>query len=231
MVQDENFKITKLSNVNALLIKKKSEELCSNIQSKVGQAITIFHFVRDNIKFGGSNIFGSASETLQALRGDCGIKSNLQMTLLRSAGIPSRLHTLLVKRDVLKGIWPQFVVALFPQEAAHIYCECKISDKWIACESTLDKQLYHSLLKGGNIQKNQIPSIEWDGINSCTLFDNWKIRDLSDCYSYEEVIESFAKIKGRGGFPPLYLKPVYSLVGMPINFMVNTKIEKKRRYI
>jgi len=55
-------------------------------------ANSIFYFVRDQISYGWYFADAPASKTLDRGAGSCATKTNLQMALLRAAGVPCRCH-------------------------------------------------------------------------------------------------------------------------------------------
>lgn len=226
---DNYLKPTRLSDSDHPSLQAKARELTVGAGSDKEAALRIFYFVRDHIKFGSSDLFGQASHTYRVGIGDCGIKSNVQMSLLRAAGIPARLHAITAKREVINGLFPAWAVAMFPQEAGHIYCECCLSDRWIACEATFDVTLFKALLRTGILPQGVIPTIDWDGEMDLTLIHPWMIRDLGVCTSYEEGIAAFEDIEGRGGYPTGFLPELfYKLFGWAVNISVNRQLDRIR---
>jgi hypothetical protein len=152
------------------------------------------------------------------------------MALMRAAGIPARLYAITARSEVLKDIWPDWVVAMFPREAGHIYCECCLSGRWIACETLFDAPLYEGLLAKNILSKDAVPTIDWDGETDFTLIDPWLIRDIGICASYEDVLSAFERVEGRGGFPPYHFlgRLGYALGGWIVNVLVNRHLDKIR---
>lgn len=94
---------TALCNSDNPRVSDKAKDLAGDGQDARAAALKIFSFVRDDISFGLHYPDTKASKTLDLRRGFCATKTNLQMALLRAAGIPSRCHLALLPKEVNKG--------------------------------------------------------------------------------------------------------------------------------
>jgi len=170
-------------------VKQKASELIEGTKIPKEAAIKIFKFVRDNILFAGDKLYPvKASETLKKGTGFCVPKTNLQIALLRAVNIPARYHQLELDKDCLKNIIES--LDLFPKTIwFHPTCECYLDEKWIACDGTFDKDLYEGICEKGILDKNLMPTIDWDGENDLYTFKSWIIKDRGTHNSYEDILK------------------------------------------
>jgi len=169
-------------------IKQKAEELTRDIDSPKEAAMKIFSFVRDEIIFAIGRTDVKASKTLKDKKGYCVTKTNLQVALLRAAGIPSRYHQVVLDKKVLKGlVSDSFYNKQKDNIWFHPWCECYLSGQWIACDLYLDKATYDACVKHGIFSKEQMPSIDWDGENDLKIATHWILEDVGTHSSYDEV--------------------------------------------
>ncbi|MFX1325702.1 MAG: transglutaminase family protein [Promethearchaeota archaeon] len=171
----------------AVLVKAK--ELTKNDETHKEMALSIFHFVRDKIKFMMVSDDDKASDTLTKGYGDCGTKTNLQVALLRAVNIPARYHVASLHKECLKGIVSKIFFIFSPKVIPyHPWCECYLSEKWISCDTLLDKALVNTLFKKDIISKDEIKTIEWDGENDLNTMTSWMIQDKGTYRSLEEIV-------------------------------------------
>jgi len=172
----------------------KAEELTKDVDSPKEAAMAIFNFVRDRIPFAVSRIDEKASKTLKKGKGFCVTKTNLQVALLRAAGIPARYHQVVLDKTVLKGlVSDSFYNRQEDRIWFHPWCECYLSGKWIACDLYLDKDTYNAAIKDGILSKEQILSIDWDGENDLKTATHWMLEDAGIHASYDEVSKKVMK--------------------------------------
>jgi hypothetical protein len=190
---DEFLKPTLLCDCNNIFIKNKAKELTEKSESPKEAALNIFNFVRDKILYGIDFSYVKASDTLKKGFGFCITKTNLQIAFLRSVGIPSRYHQVILSKDVLKDLIPDSLYKKLDAKIwYHPWCECNLSGKWIACDSFLDKSLYEAACKKGIRAKNMIPTINWDGISDLKTASAWIIEDVGIHASYDDVSKKVA---------------------------------------
>lgn len=143
--------------------------------------------MRDQIPFALGNC-ETASETLRKGSGFCVTKTNLQVALLRAAGIPARYHQAVLAKDVLKGIIPAWVHRMAPEKVwFHPWCECYLSGKWVSCETLFDKALYSAACRKGILSQEQIPTIDWDGSSSLCVVTAWILEDVGTFQCMDDV--------------------------------------------
>jgi len=134
-----------LSDDNHPRVQAAASQLTSEKQNHIDQLKAIFHFVRDDIKFGFPPNWDEvkASETLEYGVGYCNTKATLFHALCKSAGIPSRIHTALINIDIMRGIFPGFAFPFLPGSGGHSWTEIKINNDWKSIDSYInDKPFY-----------------------------------------------------------------------------------------
>ena len=140
---------TEFCDCNNEEIIKHAQMMSKGASTSKEKAVKIFYFVRDKIPFGVDSPDTKASVTLKKGYGYCVTKTNLQIALLRSIGIPSRYHQVVLNKEILKGILPNTVYKMVDEKIwYHPWCECYRSDKWIPNDTVFDKRLDESLYKG-----------------------------------------------------------------------------------
>lgn len=175
-------------------IKQKAEELTKDTSSPKEAAMRIFNYVRDQILFAIGRTDVKASKTLKDRKGHCVTKTNLQIALLRAAGIPARYHQVVLHKDGLKGLVSDFFHKKLDEKIwFHPWCECYLSGKWIACDLYLDKYTYNAAVKNGIISKEKMPTIDWDGETDLKIAAPWILEDVGTHSSYDEVSKKFMK--------------------------------------
>ena len=186
---DEYLQPTKFCDFNHPNITSKAKELTLEDKTPKEMALSIFQFVRDQIKFMMNYEDDKASDTLTKGYGDCGTKTNLQVALLRSINIPARFHFVSLYKKSIKGIVSKLFYLLSPKVIPyHPWCECYLSDKWIACDTLLDKPLVNNIYKNGIFTKEDIKTIDWDGEHDLNTMTNWIVEDKGIYSSLDEII-------------------------------------------
>jgi len=194
---------TEICDCNNPEVKQKASELIEGSKTPKEAAIKIFKFVRDSIIFAGDILYPvKASETLKKGTGFCAPKTNLQIALLRAVKIPARYRQLELDKNCLKNIFDDDVLdSLGKTIWYHPTCECYLDEKWIACDGTFDKGLYVEICKKGILDKNLMPTIDWDGENDLYTFKSWLIKDMGTHSSYEDILrkaqEEFDNLSGK----------------------------------
>lgn len=223
---EEFLRPTRSCDFTKAIVTNKAREITETTKDAQEKALKIFYWVRDQIKFGISNIDVRASTTLKKGYGECGNKTTLHMALLRAVGIPSRMHSVLAKRDVLQGLIPNFVYKKMVPLVSHFWCECYLDGTWISCESMLDKPLYENLLKTEKIRKDQIPTIDWDGKTDLILLKPWIVVDRGFVTSYDEIYQWLLGHRKEEGLPPKLIEKLFGWVIYPWMGRFTEKVRK-----
>jgi hypothetical protein len=179
---------SELCDSDSPAVREKATAIIQAAETPREAAERIFHFVRDQILFGFDRPGARASDTLRKRMGSCISKTNLQVALFRAAGIPARYHLAALTKEALKGVLPAFAYRSVPERIAfHPWCECYMSGKWISSEVLFDQGLYEALLRRGLISREQIPTIDWDGIHDLNTVAAWILEDVGTSACLDDV--------------------------------------------
>ena len=101
----------------------------------------IYNYVRDEVLFGYNVDDGiPASRVLADGSGQCNTKGTLFMALLRSCGIPCRIHVFTIDKKLQKGAMTGIVYRSAPQDILHSWVEVLLEERWYELEGfILDK--------------------------------------------------------------------------------------------
>jgi transglutaminase-like putative cysteine protease len=117
-------KATKLLDFNTPIIQQLVEDRGWRAMNTVQAVGSIYDFVRDEILFGyNTDDAISASQVLTDGYGQCNTKANLFMALLRSAGIPNRIHGFTINKALQKGAITGIWYQLAPENILHSWVE------------------------------------------------------------------------------------------------------------
>lgn len=144
--------------------------------ARIGAA---YDFVRDGILFGyNADDRLPASKVLNDGYGQCNTKTTLLMALLRALEIPCRFHGFTIHKSLQRGVVPELVYPLAPQNIIHSWVEVQYGGRWINLEGfILDKRVLSALQTafpgcdslcayGAGTDKLQDPRIEWRGVDT-----------------------------------------------------------------
>lgn len=133
---------TKFCDFNNILIRKKNLELTKCFNDDKNKTISLFNFVRDNIKYTFDYWNRKASETLKKGYGMCTNKTNLLVAMLRANGIPAGYGILKVNAQEYFGplILPMMKKKV-SENSIHIYTQVFLDNKWIKCDPSTDADL------------------------------------------------------------------------------------------
>ena len=185
-------------------------------------AVKIFEYVRDTILFDAAlDIRLPPSETMKRKIVDYCNKVNLHVALLRAAGIPARYHIVQVRKEALRYFVPRFMYHFLPSPVGHFWCECYLSDRWIACEALFDKRFYQGLLRLGYVTHEQVPTIEWDGKSNLILLEEWYAEEKKIAADYADLI----RLSQQSGMPPY---PICKLFDRGAAFLSRRRTDRIR---
>lgn len=111
----------------------------------------IYNFVRDEILFG-YNVDDSisASKVLKDGYGQCNTKGTLFMALLRSCGIPCRIHAFMIDKRLQKGAMTGIVYRKAPRNILHSWVEVYFEEQWYELEGFIIDRKYLEKLQSAN---------------------------------------------------------------------------------
>ncbi|WP_310621685.1 transglutaminase-like domain-containing protein [Flexibacterium corallicola] len=115
-----------------------------NIYERIGAA---YDFVRNEVKFGyNASDDIRASHVLSDGYGQCNTKGTLLMALLRGLGIACRLHGFTIHKSLQRGVVPELVYRLAPDNILHSWVEVQFEGEWRNLEGfILDEEFLRSL--------------------------------------------------------------------------------------
>ncbi len=206
---DRYLECTELCDWDNQEVIRVAEDITRGSVSPEEAALKIFRFVRDEIVFGISDSRTRASQTLKSRAGECGTKTNLHVALLRASGIPARFHVSRCRSEALKGVIPNWLLTRMPPVVSHFWPEAYIFGRWVACEGLFDKRLYQALLGHGDLERQQIPTIEWDGDSNLVLLKHWIVEDLGTLASFDDVYEMLDRRRKEEGLPPRIVERLF----------------------
>ena len=206
------------------LVQEYAHRVVAGGKTEREKATLIFNFVRDTIRFSLAFSKSKASQILKLGYGECITKTNVQVALLRAAGMPARMHWVMAQTKVLHGLIADFVLRSMPPEASHFWTECYLAGRWISCEALLDKPLYIGMLKRGLITEDQIPTIDWDGEHDLVLLKPWITSDRGVVASADEAHRAYQN-NGEGA-PPMWIERLIAPVFLPYNLRFSDRIRK-----
>lgn len=190
---------TRYCNSDSKQVKEKAEELVKGCHTPDEAALQIHRFVLNQFKFGFTPVNEKASETLQGNLGWCVTKTNLQVALLRSIGIPARYHQVALSKSSLEGIISNTIYRTIREPIwFHPWCECYINDRWIACDLYIDRDTYNAAIRAGLYAESDFPTVEWDGRNDLIVVGHWMTEDHGVHQSYDQVIDQVNKELSKG---------------------------------
>lgn len=142
-------------------------------EARIGAA---YDFVRDGIRFG-----YNAADDVRASRvladgyGQCNTKGTLLMALLRALDVPCRLHGFAIHKGLQRGVVPELVYPIAPDEILHSWVEVWFEGRWINLEGFILDRDFLAVLQRGFKERQALcgygagtsclsaPGIEWQG--------------------------------------------------------------------
>lgn len=132
-----------VESIQSLIKNRKWIEL-----DEYNKIAAIYDFVRNEILFGyNSSDLLSAEEVLKDGYGQCNTKATLLMALLRSVGIPCRLHGSEVSKHFQRGATSWLISVLAPERIVHTWVEVLYLGNWIALEGVITDESYMGAIK------------------------------------------------------------------------------------
>ncbi|GLQ16297.1 transglutaminase-like domain-containing protein [Maritalea porphyrae] len=179
MANNDLLKSTRLLDFNHPTIQKLVQSKNWRNLSDYDKIGAAYDFVQNQIKFGYNRKDSiPASEVLKDGYGQCNTKGTLLMALLRALNIPCRLHGFTIKKSLQRGVVPELVYAIAPENILHSWVEVQFEDQWVYLEGfILDRAFLGQLQKEFSDQSSlcaygvgtdclQTPNIDWTGQNT-----------------------------------------------------------------
>lgn len=203
-------KETKILDYNHAFIQKIINERYWSDFDTVLRIKAIYNYVRDEIKFSykRSDLLISSQILLNGY-GDGNVKSILLMSLLRSVGIPCRLHGFIIKKCEAEGIIKKVWHKLSPSRLLHCWAEVYVNGEWYVLEGVmLDReylkglqQLYGDTIDGGLHCGFGICVDNLKGLNI-----DWELNDTD--FLRKEVMEDLGVFESPDKFYSNNLQPI-----------------------
>lgn len=172
----------------------------------------IYDFVRNEIAFGYNRVDDiPASQVLSDGYGQCNTKGTLLMALLRGAGIRCQLHGFTIHKGLQRGVVPEPVYPLAPEEILHSWVEIEFDGAWINLEGFILDDAFLSVLKitfsktdslcgyGAGTECLSAPPVTWEGrdtyIQKTGIVQDFGVFDTPDAF-YGAHEQSFGWLRG-----------------------------------
>ena len=172
----------------------------------------LYDFVRNEIAFGynrADNI--PASEVLRDGYGQCNTKGTLLMALLRGVGITCRLRGFMIHKELQRGVVPDLIFPIAPQEILHSWVEVEFDGKWINLEGFILDDKFLSVLQqnfsgtkslcgfGAGTDCLDAPPVRWEGhdtyIQETGIEQDFGVFETPDQF-YSAHMQKFGRVRG-----------------------------------
>lgn len=139
----------KLADYDDPLVRATALALTKGEDTDRGRITSIFHYVRDTIRFGfpAAGDLVSASETIRLGFGQCNTKGTLFLALCKAAGIPARLHFSLIRKEIQRGLFTGIAYRLMPPLISHSWLEVQVDGTWRKLDSYINDEPFHESAK------------------------------------------------------------------------------------
>ena len=172
----------------------------------------VYDLARNEIAFGYNRADDiSAAEVLADGFGQCNTKATLLMALLRAVGVRCRIHGFTIHKELQRGVVPELVYPLAPNEIVHSWVEVATETGWANLEGfILDAEFLSALQStfsdspslcgyGAGTDCLQAPPVEWTGgdtyIQETGIVKDFGTFDAPDDFSTHHQ-QSFRFVKG-----------------------------------
>lgn len=172
----------------------------------------IYDFVRNEIAFGYNRADDiTASEVLSDGYGQCNTKGTLLMALLRGVGIRCRLHGFTIHKGLQRGVVPELVYPMAPDEILHSWVEIEFEGIWINLEGFILDDAFLKTLQTSFTQTNSLcgygagtdclsaPPVAWNGedtyIQKTGIVQDFGVFDSPDAFYFAHE-QSFGWLRG-----------------------------------
>ena len=187
-----------VESIQSLIKNRKWIEL-----DEYNKIAAIYDFVRNEILFGyNSSDLLSAEEVLKDGYGQCNTKATLLMALLRSVGIPCRLHGSEVSKHFQRGATSWLISVLAPERIVHTWVEVLYLGNWIALEGVIKDK--HKNVRGAfakyavAVSNLERLNLNWHGedtfVQNYAVVVDYGVYDNPDNF-FEQHRQTWSKLK------------------------------------
>lgn len=172
----------------------------------------VYDFVRNEILFGYNRSDDiPASEVLSDGYGQRNTKGTLLMALLRAVGIKCRIHGFTIHKGLQRGVVPEFVYPIAPEEILHSWIEVDLGGRWINLEGFILDNAFLKVLQssfadreilcgyGAGTDCLSAPPVEWTGqdtyIQETGIAQDFGAFDTPGAF-YAEHEQNFGRLRG-----------------------------------
>lgn len=139
---------TPMLNYNSLQLQGLVKTRKWNELNEYERIKAIYEYVQNEIPLGfNSEDTLNAEQVLNDGYGQCNTKATLLMALLRSVGIPCRIHGFEVSKDFQRGATSAIIFALSPKLIVHTWAEAYYNGQWLALEGVITDKKYFDAVK------------------------------------------------------------------------------------
>jgi hypothetical protein len=139
----------RLADYDNPLVREIAERLISDANTVREKLYRLFHYVRDDIKFGfpRDGDLVKASGTIRLGKGQCNTKGTLLLALCKAVGIPARIHFSSIKKEIQRGLFTGLGYKLIPPLLSHSWIEVDVDGKWRRIDSYINDEEYYLAAK------------------------------------------------------------------------------------
>lgn len=139
----------RLADYDNSLVRETAERLISDANTVREKLYRLFHYVRDDIKFGfpRDGDLVKASRTIRLGKGQCNTKGTLLLALCKAVGIPTRIHFSSIKKEIQRGLFTGLGYKLIPPLLSHSWIEVDVDGKWRRIDSYINDEEYYLAAK------------------------------------------------------------------------------------
>jgi hypothetical protein len=139
----------RLADYDHPLVRETAERLTSDAITVREKLDRLFHYVRDDIKFGFTQDgdLAKASTTIRLRKGQCNTKGTLFLALCKPVGIPARIQFSLIKKEIQRGLFTGLGYKMMPPLLSHSWIEVEVEVKWRRIDSYINDKEYYLAAK------------------------------------------------------------------------------------
>ena len=180
--------------------------------SDTDKVAAVYEFVRNDIAFGYNRADDiPASEVLSDGYGQCNTKGTLLMALLRGVGVKCRIHGFTIHKGLQRGVVPELVYPIAPEEILHSWIEVELDGTWINLEGFILDSAFLKVLQSSFADRERLcgygagtdclsaPPVEWTGqdtyIQEAGIVQDFGTFDTPDAF-YADHKQKFGRLRG-----------------------------------
>jgi len=183
---------TDVVDLDSNTIRRTTKEVISDSRTPKEAAVSIFYFIRDEIKFALTPQLEKASTVVERRTGYCVSKATAMVAMARVANIPARYHFASIKKEATRGLMGSMGYRFMPKVIpTHCWVNLYLNGKWIGVEFTYDKKLLEvqKEKKMGIYEKGIELAVDWDGEHDLLIPPEFLVEDLGVYESPEAVVK------------------------------------------